>query len=275
MPGCKVATIHLESCDSSAMDRAIPMVFNASEKGAELVVLPELFFLESRKGPIDQLLAASSKAVDALTLVAREAGCLIASSIYLKENDKVSHAGIIVDKNGIVHTQKQLQKSALNPENLEYDSKFTGLDTKFGRVGIIVGEDNIYPESYRLAALDGCHLVLAPLEFHEKWEVDTGLLERASENRLCVVAASRPNPFGTSAIYDLDSDFTILTPWQQRSFDGNISLAKPQFSQTADCALIRRVNLPGACNKVVSHRTNLLDDRPWRAAASSGENNHD
>jgi hypothetical protein len=42
-------------------------------------------------------------------------------------------------------------------------------------------------------------------------------------NRVCLVAATQPTAVGNSAIMTLHNDFTIMTPWAERPFDGHMS----------------------------------------------------
>ena len=116
----------------------------------------------------------------------------------------------------------------------------------------------------RSAALRGVHAIIVPFDLQEAWEIDYGLLSRAAENRICVIAASRQKSAGAGVICSLERDFTILTEWQQREFDGNINypIIVPQNSESAiTCATIHP---NAAVNKLMSANTELLQQRPWQ-----------
>jgi deaminated glutathione amidase len=124
-----------------------------------------------------------------------------------------------------------------------------------------VGGDAIYPETFRLAALQGVEVVGVPTLILEKWETELGFKERAAENRMNVVVASKSD----SGIYAITEDFTLWTEWKNRPFDGNINY--PVVTMTAWDGLTSTTIHPAAsANKMVSHRTDVLSDRPWRLA---------
>ena len=130
---------------------------------------------------------------------------------------------------------------------------------------MVVGDDALYPETFRLAALAGAEVVAAPIHVIEAWEVETGLPERAAENRLSLVYATRTE-VGTSAILGLPTDFTLMTPWESRLFDGNISTPLTVQALPNPGLTIGNVHPAAATNKMVSANTNVLDGRPWHLA---------
>ncbi|MCS6911174.1 MAG: hypothetical protein NZM11_11515, partial [Anaerolineales bacterium] len=123
----------------------------------------------------------------------------------------------------------------------------------------------IYPETFRLAVLQDVEVVGVPTTLLERWEMQTGLLERAAENRMNLVVASRPGESGTSAVIAITEDFTLWTKWK-RPFAGNINY--PQVTRaSAQPGLTRaEVHPAAAANRTISHRTNVVDGRPWRLA---------
>ena len=134
--------------------------------------------------------------------------------------------------------------------------------TLYGRIALVAGDDGIFPEAFRLLAMTGAEIAIAPVSPLENWELKTGLLERAAENRINLLAPASGPEMGFAAA--LQDDFTILTPWKSRPFDGLLShpiLTRARVS-------ITHVNLFPSCaaNKVVSRNTDLLAGRPWALA---------
>jgi hypothetical protein len=82
------------------------------------------------------------------------------------------------------------------------------------------------------------------------------------------VAASRPSVAGGSVIASLPIDFTIMTPWQTRRFDGLLSSPSIVRARPGAGVLRATVTPSAAHNKVVSHRTDLISGRPWRLASA-------
>ena len=129
----------------------------------------------------------------------------------IRENN--GHIGVLVDKSGIIFKQKQLHKSNQYSWITDFGNKLKTIDLPFGRLAIIVGEDAIFPETFRLAAYQNAEIVAVPFNVNERWETEFGLLERSVENRLSIVAATRPNKslgeYGKSLIATISKDFTL------------------------------------------------------------------
>jgi predicted amidohydrolase len=182
----------------------------------------------------------------------------IATSI--REND--SHVGILINKDDILLRQPQLHSCGRHPWATTLGDKLEVIDLPFGRLAIVVGGDAIYPEVFRLAVLQDVDVVAVPTKVLEPWEMTHGFLERSAENRMNVVVATRPSDAGTSAIFALDKDFTLWTQWE-KEFDGNINY--PLITRAPNASgLTKSTIYPAlASNKVISQKTNLVENRPW------------
>ncbi|MFX0593253.1 nitrilase-related carbon-nitrogen hydrolase [Melissospora conviva] len=162
--------------------------------------------------------------------------------------------GVLVNAAGEQGRQRQLH-SADGADELEI------FELPWGALAIIAGEDSIYPETFRLAAIADADVVAVPFTPVEEWELSLGLPERAAENRLNVIAAS---PLGSpAAIYAMSPDFTLWTKWEG-PFTGRIS-SPVTTTVPADAAVAHASVAPAqATNRNVSRRTDLVDGRPWR-----------
>jgi hypothetical protein len=107
-------------------------------------------------------------------------------------------------------------------------------------------------------------VALLPLSPLEDWELQTGLLERSAENRINLLVAPDCSDHGVGFITSLQTDFTVMTEWAERPFDGLLS--QPQWHRCpADPGVsLYPVRPANAANKVVSRNTDLLADRPWQ-----------
>ena len=66
----------------------------------------------------------------------------------------------------------------------------------------------------------------------------------------------------------LHKDFTVLTPWEERPFDGNLTyplITKAGVSAGVTLAELTPYN---SRDKVVSRGTDLLRGRPWHVAGA-------
>jgi predicted amidohydrolase len=236
---------------------------------ADLFVLPELCFLDdaTRKDP-RAAEVASSEAVEQIV-----AACALtrrlhgrAPHVALTVVRDGAHQAVLVTDGGTLHAQPQLHASARTPWS-RLGERLETVDLPFGRVALLTGADAILPETTRLAAIQGAQIVVVSFDALERWEIETGLVERAAENRVVLVAATKSKTFGGGLLADLHEDFTLMTPWKSRPFDGKIT--EPILVRATGPGLTAATLHPvHAGNKFVSHRTHVVDGRPWRLAGA-------
>lgn len=256
----EAAAISLQCGGVEAIDEARQRCAETFDAGVQLAVLPELFcFEQARVDDAAEAARRTEQAVSALAAACGAQGFAVASLVQ-RQGAAFRHAALLIGGDGVLAAQPQLHRCARHPW-AEPGGEVVLHDLPFGRVGMVVGEDSIYPETFRLLALEGAELAAASLHVEEDWELRLGLVERAAENRLNLVAASRAES-GGSLTAALVEDFTLMTPWKEREFDGLIS--QPQVLRAAGPGALRAQLRPAAAaNKLLSHRTHLLRDRPW------------
>lgn len=229
----------------------------AFNEGAKLVALPPL--LGDIVNP-ESASIISLELIDALKAVCQDSW--VATEAVLPCETGFRYCAVLVGSAGIVLEQSQIHPSERFAWSVTAD-KVETLQLPIGRIGLVTSDDSIYPETFRLLALAGVEVAVTLLRPLEKWELSTGLVERAAENRINLLAATMPSQLGTSLSASLQSDFTILTEWQERAFDGLLS--EPIVKRLPSEPGIYAVTLfpANAINKVVSANTDLLADRPW------------
>lgn len=175
----------------------------------------------------------------------------------IRENN--AHVGVVISKNGIIFRQKQLHKSNQHNWITDFGDELKTIDLPFGRLAIIVGEDSLYPETFRLAAYQNAEIIAVPFDVKERWETEFGLLERSVENRFSVVAATRPNDYGISLISTISEDFTLWTEWKNRPFDGNINYPIVHRGDEISAEIFPA----NSENRFVSKGTDVVDGRAY------------
>ena len=252
---------------TAAIEEAADAVTKAANDGVALIVLPELFCFEGGLvADVATAVTRSQKAVAALTAAIKSTNtdAVVVTSLVEPSPNGHQHVGVLVSKQGVVHRQPQLHRVARHAAwATDLGSGIQAINMPWGRLALIVGDDSIYPETFRLAVFEGTDVVAAPIHVLEKWEVELGLLERSAENRVCLVAASRPMSVGSSLITTLHNDFTLMTPWETRPFDGNISY--PIVNRATDAPGLTQATVHPAHtqNKEVSKNTDVVNGRPW------------
>ena len=189
----------------------------------------------------------------------------VATTIIQKDGAKVQHCGVLFNKDGTLLRQPQIHKSQYLGFEVDLGDHIKTVDTPFGRVAMIIGEDTIYPELFRLAAINGAHMIISPFHQTEAWESQWGLPERAAENRLAITAVTRPTEVGSSFVLDLHEDLTLMTEWKNRQFDGTISAPLVSKAGRAPSLTVKEIH-PGYANKkLLSHMTDVVRSRPTNA----------
>ena len=160
--------------------------------------------------------------------------------------------------------QDTIHRCARHPWATQLADDLSTIDLPAGRFGLVVGGDSAIPETFRLLALKDAAVVGVPTKILEDWEVRTGFLERAAENRLSLAVATRYTPAGTSLIVTLDKDFTQGTPradGQRRSRTLSWPIA---VHADRDSPLMTAPIYPSAsANRLCFTSTDLVDGRPW------------
>lgn len=258
------ALIQLSAQGDTAFAEALEQVGRAVAGGARLIALPGLFCIDDAQREGQRALAQSERAIEALSSIAGDA--LITTSLVLPVSSGWQHCAVAIGAAGLIARQGQVHYSERFAWSALSDG-FEAIDTDFGRLGLICSDDSIYPESFRLLAMQGAELVSVPLLPLEPWELATGLIERAAENRLNVLVATQPGPLGNSFGAALHEDFTIFGEWKTRRFDGVLTYPLIYRAEAVAGVTLLTLHPKNAENKVVSHRTHLIDGRPWHLLA--------
>ncbi|MEU4162357.1 nitrilase-related carbon-nitrogen hydrolase [Actinoplanes sp. NPDC026670] len=161
--------------------------------------------------------------------------------------------GVVIGADGVVARQPRIHGGP--------GTEVVPVDLEWGRLAVIAGDDALYPETFRLAALLDADVVAVPYDAQEDWELALGLPERAAENRLNLVVAT---PLGQpAAILAMTPDFTLWTKWEG-PFTGRISTPVRTDIPAGAAYGAAEVAPAQAANRLVSRNTDLVDGRPWR-----------
>jgi predicted amidohydrolase len=238
---------------------------------ADMLILPQLFW--SKKiglGPASKdlsqehhgLIEQSSDWIKRLKKALISLPLSVCSSFLIKRPEGVEHVSLLISKGEVVLEQPQLHKTGFFPDDLITGNKLGFYDSAFGRIGLITGGDGAYPELFRCHGFQGVDLVLIPGHLEERWELETGLPERAAENRIALAFATRPSLVGASLFADLEEDFTLMTPWKSRVFDGKINFPRVTLLPRYPGITFHTLNPFRARQKVLSGETHVLKSHP-------------
>lgn len=166
------------------LTRAVDFVEQASELGAEVICLPELFrsqYFCQREDPAFFDLAESipGRSTEALGRVAREKKVTVIAPVFERRAAGLYHnSAAIIDTEGRVDG---LYRKMHIPDDPAYYEKFyftpgdlgfRAFDTPVGSIGTLICWDQWYPEGARLTALRGANVLFYPTAIgwhpHEK-----------------------------------------------------------------------------------------------------------
>ena len=192
--------------------KAEELVRGAAERGARIILIPELFEDVYFCKDVDAVHLERARPVEGhptvahFASVARELGVVIPVSIYERAGNALFNTVVMLDADGTV--LGTYRKSHI-PDGPGYSEKFyfspgdTGFrvwDTAHGRVGVAICWDQWFPEAARAMALMGAECILYPTAIGSEpqdpsWD-SSGHWQRvmqghAAANLVPVVAANR------------------------------------------------------------------------------------
>jgi len=154
--------------------RAEKLVRSAHEKGAQLILLQELFetpyFCKDTNPSYMQLALPLSEnpAIRQMRGLAKELGVILPVSIYERANQALYNSLVMIDSDGEIlgHYRKShipdgpgyREKYYFNPG----DTGFHVWETKLGRIGAAICWDQWFPEVARILALKGADIICYP-----------------------------------------------------------------------------------------------------------------
>lgn len=263
-----VAAVQLPGIGDGALEAAVAAVREAAAQGARYIVLPELFFIGVRDSTqLMKYVKQSREVVAALAAACGDAHVAL-SIVEPHALGGSALVAVLLGRKGILLRQPLLHRGERNHWSILVGATLQTLRLGDAHVAVLNGDDAIYPEVGRLLAMRGVDLLLVPCAPQETWELRTGLVERAAENRINLVAACQPSERGTSLIAALQKDFTVLTPWTERAFDGLLSQPVLTRAPPQPGVTLARVHPAHAANKIVSRGTDLVRGRAWSLAGA-------
>ncbi len=204
----KVASIQMEPVfgeTAGNVARSIALIEEAAEKGARLAVLPELcntgYVFESRselRALAEEIPAGPS--TTAWIEAARRLDMHIVAGITERDGEVFYNSAVIVGPSGYIGRYRKVH--LWGEEALYFtpgDLGFPVFDTPVGKIGCQICYDCWFPESFRLAALQGAELMCVPTNWvpipgqDPKREAMANILVMAAahSNSLFIVAADR------------------------------------------------------------------------------------
>ena len=219
MRNVKVAAVQM-SCQAVVdenIKKAEKLIEEAAERGANIILLPELFerqyFCQERRYEYYEIAKSIDKndAVNELRPVAKKLNVVLPLSIYERDGNSLYNTVVMIDGDGSI--LGKYRKTHI-PDDHFYQEKFyftpgnTGFkvwDTEFGKIGVGICWDQWFPETARSMALMGAEMLLYPTAIGSEPILDVDSSEHwrrvmqghAAANLMPVIAANR---IGTESV---------------------------------------------------------------------------
>ncbi|QXE17463.1 carbon-nitrogen hydrolase [Clostridium sp. 001] len=218
------------SCSKkSNIEKAKSMIVQATDKGADIVVLPEMFNCPYDIKNFREYAEAEYFYGDTLKMlssVSREKKILlIGGSIpELDQKGNVYNTSFVFNKDGnLIGKHRKMHLFDIDIKNkitfkeskvLTPGNKITIIDTKWGKIGIAICYDIRFPELIRLMALNGAKILFIPAAFNmttgpAHWELL--FRSRAVDNQIYIAGISPARDINYS--YVAYGHSLVVNPW--------------------------------------------------------------
>ncbi|HEX4340752.1 MAG TPA: carbon-nitrogen hydrolase family protein [Polyangiaceae bacterium] len=186
---------------------ALEMASHAGKLGVDIVVLPQ-FVSSATWSPAGVDAEADARhapeCIRRASEIAREYQCVVVLPLLERQGSELSSNAVVLGADGaVLGRQRQVH---VEPEMRAFcaaGNEFTVFDTPYGRLGVLLGYDGMFPESARALALAGADVIAWPCTLRHPRDRALLAVPKAEDNRVYVVCANRtdaPYPGGSFVI---------------------------------------------------------------------------
>jgi N-carbamoylputrescine amidase len=207
------------------IDKAISMVHQAADLGAQIILLQELFetpyfCIDTQNEQFNLAKTLSEQpTIKKMQTIAKDLGVVLPVSFFERSGLVYFNSIVVIDADGSIvghYRKSHIPDFPLYEEKFYFspgDTGFRAFDTKFGRIGVGICWDQWFPEAARAMALMGAEILLYPtaigseldkpdLDSKNHWQ--TTMRGHAAANIMPVIASNR---IGKESSKDLSLEF--------------------------------------------------------------------
>jgi predicted amidohydrolase len=245
-----------------AILRGLDVLEEAADRGARLIVLPELYpFREGAVANDPAAAAAASREIARrLAAIAARREVHVVASLVEEADGRFHHTTVLWSPAGEQARYRQVHVREADRNWATAGDRFVTVDTALGRIGLLAGFDGLFVESARILASMGADLIAYSTCWRVEWEPRLALRERAAENHLTIVAANRADsPVARGAIIATVPRFP--TPWRGRLNPADLTESSPGIEtfvrQTVDPVASRNKLMVPQTDAIFNRRAEL------------------
>ena len=142
------------------------LVRQAAAKGAQIVLLPECFISGYNGEVLDRISefaqTKDSPSVQKLCALAAELGIYLIAPMAMKlaGDDSVQNAALVIDDTGkIIGEYAKHHLFGTEVDNFSRYGGYPVIDTKYGKIAVMICADNNHPESALIYAIEGAEII--------------------------------------------------------------------------------------------------------------------
>ncbi len=246
-----------------SIEKADKLVREAAGKGANVILLPELFetwyFCQERRYESYELALPMNEnpAVKHFSALAKELGVVLPISFYERDETVLYNSLAMIDADGAI---LGVYRKTHIPDDHFYQEKFyftpgdTGFkvwDTKFGRIGAGICWDQWFPEAARCMALMGAELLLYPTAIGSEPIIECDSMPHwqrcmqghAAANLMPVIAANRVGTETVTPDDDNSHQSSALTFYGSSFITDGVGAVAECADRQSDCVLVHEFDL--------------------------------
>jgi len=206
------------------LDRAVAFIEDASSRGANIVVLPELFITGYDLKIIGKSIKKLSEPINGqsiklLSKVAKRENVVVVAPIpeFKAQEDAVYNSAIVINSDGkVLGSYAKIHLWGLEKKYFRYGRECPVFRTSCCKVGVMICYDAGFPEIARILALKGAEIIVMPsawrIQDYNLWDINTR--SRALENTVFLV--------GVNMVYEKNGETYLFGASRIVSPDGHV-----------------------------------------------------
>lgn len=246
-----------------SIEKADALVREAAAKGANVILLPELFetwyFCQERRYDSYSLAlpVGENPAVKHFSALARELGAVIPVSFYERDENVLYNSVAMIDADGSllgVYRKTHIPDDHFYQEKFYFTPGGTGFkvwDTRFGKIGVGICWDQWFPEAARCMSLMGAELLLYPTAIGSEPIIECDSMPHwrrcmqghAAANLVPVIAANRVGTERVSPDSENSMQESALTFYGSSFITDGVGEIVKSADRESDCVLTSEFDL--------------------------------
>lgn len=257
-----IAQLDIELGNKRAnVEKAVRYIMEAARKGANVVCLPEYFstgfgYKDAEKIRVEITRLAEpiqGQTLQEIRQACRAAHVYAIGGIIEAAQNKLYNTAFVISPTGeMLGIYRKVHLFKLESQFFQQGDGWQVFDTDFGKIGVMICYDAIFPEAARALALAGARVIFHPSSwmdpFLQQWRIATSA--RALENQVWMVSVNRVGRdelhtyFGRSRVIDPYGTCILECDDRETLAIAKINLGKAEeFKKIVDFLKDRRPSL--------------------------------